>query len=202
MKDICLTKEERLFLTNARPPKKMKNGELSKEIIKGIALGGTIATMFVLPGTAIAYKWFDDLHKYNKRKLRDNLKRLLDHGYIREDEIDKYCITPKGILKLNEYKIQDLIIQKPKNWDGKWRILTFDIPEEKKSARIALNKKLKDLSFLTLQKSVFIYPYPCEKEFKQIGEFFGVKKNIIFMEVDKISNDVSIKNKFKKMKLL
>ena len=202
MKNICLTLEERNFLINAKSPKEMKRNELSKEIIKGVALGGVIASMFVLPGTAIAYKWVDDLHKNHKRKLRDNLKRLLNRGYIREDEVNKYVITSKGTLKLNEYKIEDLTVSKPKKWDNIWRIITFDIPEEKRVARKALNKKLKELGFITLQKSVFIYPHPCKKEFDQIGEFFGVKDNIVFIEAISVSNEKFIKENFKDNKIL
>jgi hypothetical protein len=196
MKNINLTLEEIKFLRNAKPLNEMKRKELSKEIIKGIALGGVVATIFVLPGIAIGYKWVDDLHKNHKRKLRDNLKRLLDRGYIREDEVDKYVITPKGVLKLNEYKIEELTIEKPKKWDNIWRIITFDIPEEKRIARDALNRKLKELGFITFQKSVFVYPHPCKKEFDQIGEFFGVNDNIIFIEAMNISNEESLKKIF------
>ena len=202
MKNIYLTPEERNFLKNAKSLEKMKKNDFSKEIIKGIALGGALTTMFILPGTAIAYKWINDLHKNHKRRLRDNLKRLLERGYIREDEIDKYVITPKGLIKLNEYKIEKLMISKPKKWDNIWRIITFDIPEEKKYARKALNKKIKELGFVMLQKSVFVYPYPCEKEFDQIGDFFDVKENIIFIEAKNISNEDSLKQIFKENKIL
>ncbi|MBU4480396.1 CRISPR-associated endonuclease Cas2 [Patescibacteria group bacterium] len=202
MKNIYLTQEEMNFLKNAKSPEKMKKSDLSKEIIKGIALGGVIASMFVLPGTAIAYKWVDDLHKNHKRRLRDNLKRLLDRGYIKEDEVDKYVITPKGVLKLNEYKIEDLNIPKQKKWDNIWRIISFDIPEEKVVARKSLNKKIKDLGFIMLQKSVFVYPHPCKKEFEQIGEFFNVKDNIIFIEAASISNEKLLKQIFKDNNIL
>ncbi len=201
-RNICLTKKEKEFLVNAKPAEEMKKGDLGKEVLKGIALGGAVATMFVLPGMSIAYKWVDDLHKNHKRKLRYSLKRLLECGYVREDELDKFVITPKGILKLNEYRIEDLTIPKLQKWDNMWRIVSFDIPESKKIARMALNKKLKALGFLTLQKSVFVYPHPCEKEFTQIGEFFGVKDHIVFIKANKISNEAELKEKFIKSKIL
>ena len=34
--------------------------------------------------------------------------------------------------KLVEYNIDDMEIKKPKKWDGKWRIISFDIPKNKK----------------------------------------------------------------------
>ena len=201
MKNICLTKEEKEFLIKAKPLKEMGKGDLGKEVLKGIAVGGVIASMFVAPGMGIAYKWVDDLHKNHKRQLKRNLKRLTDRGYLRELD-GKYFITPDGHLKLYEYKIEELVIPKPKKWDRVWRIVSFDIPEDKIKARRALNKKLKDLGFITLQKSVFVYPYPCEEEFKQIGEFFGVSENIVFVKAIKISSEEDLIKRFKENNLL
>ena len=56
--------------------------------------------------------------------------------------------------------------------DGEWRIVIFDIPEKFKKAREALRMKLKELGFLELQKSVFIFPYECEDEINFIVEVF------------------------------
>jgi len=62
---------------------------------------------------------------------------------------------------------------------------------------MALNRKLKKMKFQTLQKSIFVYPHPCEKEFMEIGDFFGVKGNIVFIEANKISNQEELIIKFK-----
>ena len=185
-----------------KPIEDMGNGELAKNIIYGVALGGVVASLFVAPKLVVAYKWVGKLHKEHKRLLKDNLKRLVNRDYICLDKHGGYFITPKGTLKLYKYKIQDLKVLKPKSWDKIWRIITFDIPEDKKIARMALNKKLKELGFITLQKSVFIFPYPCEEEFIEIGEFFGVRKNIIFIEAKKVSNEKELKKQFKKKKIM
>lgn len=201
MKKIELTDLEKEYLEKMKPVEDLGRSELGKEIIKGIALGGVFASLFIVPMIGVPYKWIEDLHKHHKRKLRDNLKRLEDRGYVNFDNNGKYFITSKGKLKLYEYQIEELTILQPKNWDKIWRIITFDVPEEKKNARMSLNKKLKELGFLTLQKSVYVYPYPCEKEFIKIGNFFGVEKNIIFIESIKISNERELIKKFNKNKI-
>ena len=40
----------------------------------------------------------------------------------------------------------------PKKWDGKWRIVGFDIPEKKKTSKRSSKKKMRELGFITLQK--------------------------------------------------
>jgi DNA-binding transcriptional regulator PaaX len=78
----------------------------------------------------------------------------------------------------------------------------FDIPEIKKYARDALNKKLKDLNFLTLQKSVFIYPHDCEREFREIGNLFDVEENIVFIKTKTLSGYQKFIKKFKEFGLI
>ena len=64
----------------------------------------------------------------------------------------------------------------------------FDIPEEKKQARRAINFALKKLGCVQYQKSVFVTPFPCKKEVDFVGECFGVRDDIrviVASEVEK-----------------
>jgi phenylacetic acid degradation operon negative regulatory protein len=47
-------------------------------------------------------------------------------------------------------------------WDGRWRIVLFDVRESKRSVRIGLQRGLRRLSFGYLQDSVWISPEPIE----------------------------------------
>lgn len=83
-----------------------------------------------------------------------------------------------------------------KHWDKKWRIVSFDIPEKQKNAREALRKKLRDLDFYPLQKSMFVLPYPCQDEIDFIAEIFQIRKNITYFETTLISNEGKIRAYF------
>jgi len=74
-------------------------------------------------------------------------------------------------------------IKKTSQWDRKWRIVFFDIPEKHRRARDALREKLKEIGFREFQQSVFIQPYPCTDE-------------INFL-VDKITNEPELLIRFK-----
>ena len=62
-------------------------------------------------------------------------------------------------------------IRKPAKWDGKWRIVVFDIPENLRSIRQALREHLCRLQFYQLQKSVFVLPYECGDEIEFYWSF-------------------------------
>jgi phenylacetic acid degradation operon negative regulatory protein len=53
-------------------------------------------------------------------------------------------------------------------WDGKWRIVMFDIPQKYERQRHLFRAKLKTLGFQMIQKSVFVIPYPCEQELSRV----------------------------------
>ena len=105
-------------------------------------------------------------------------------------------ITKKGQTKLRAFEIDLIKIKKPNKWDGKWRIVMFDLPIRFNKAREALRWKLKELGFLQFQKSVWVYPYPCEDEVIFVADFFGVGKYVEVLIVESILRDQKFKKEF------
>ncbi|MBI2100826.1 MAG: CRISPR-associated endonuclease Cas2 [Candidatus Vogelbacteria bacterium] len=118
--------------------------------------------------------------------------RLVDYQEKKDGTID-IVLTEAGRKKTISFKVDSMTINKPKQWDKKWRIVFFDIPERKKAARHALRHKLKELGFKNLQRSVFVCPYPCEDEINFIVEFFEVRPYVRYSEVTKLTNDADLK---------
>ena len=124
---------------------------------------------------------------------------------LRQKNIIEYCeegdnvriiLTETGRKKILSYRLDDLVLVKPKQWDGKWRIIAFDIPETKKKARQALVEKMKELGLLQFQKSLWLYPYECKDEIDFIAEVFEVGKYVHYMVVDEMTNDELIRQRF------
>lgn len=107
-----------------------------------------------------------------------------------------YALTPKGERKLQNIIIDEVVIKNPKRWDGKWHLVMYDLPVRFKKAREAFRWKLKDLGFFQFQKSAWIYPYTCEGEILFVADFFGVRKHIEILEIDKILDDRKLKAHF------
>ncbi|MEX2090705.1 MAG: CRISPR-associated endonuclease Cas2 [Candidatus Paceibacterota bacterium] len=96
------------------------------------------------------------------KKTYHGFKNLEQRKLIRKYG-DGYKFTGKGV-RWFEGSLLRYHRFKGTKWDGKWRIVIFDIPEELHKKRNYLRSKLKNLGFHMLQKSVFIIPYPCEEE--------------------------------------
>ena len=105
-------------------------------------------------------------------------------------------LTEKGKLKALNCKL-DGIKNKKEKWDGKWRIIAFDIPEKYKKNRDALRRRLKSIGFCELQKSIFVTPINCEKEMKIFIDFFYLGKYVRFGILDFIDNENYLKKIFK-----
>ena len=104
-------------------------------------------------------------------------------------------ITGHGKRKIIEYNIDTIEIKKQK-WDGKWRMVIFDIPEKTRIARDVLRDKLQEIGFLKLQKSVWVAPYECENEINFIASVYGVEKFVNYAVCEKIDNGKSLQKLF------
>jgi DNA-binding transcriptional regulator PaaX len=70
-----------------------------------------------------------------------------------------------------------------KKWDGRWRVLSFDIPRDLRSKRYEYLRQLHRLGFEKVLQSMWVYPFPCEKELKKISTSLGLGEDIFYMEV-------------------
>lgn len=168
-------------------------GELAKEILKGLALGGLIVASFALPNLPQVFSFFGIKSAKDRRRLKRAIQTLekqkLINLYEKGDELIME-ITERGEKRILKYKIDEVKIVRPRKWDGQWRIVMFDIPENYKKARDALSRKLKELELYPLQKSVFVCPFECRDEIDFVSEFFNVRKFIHYF----IAKEMDVKD--------
>lgn len=134
----------------------------------------------------------EKVNKQIKELYRSKLVDLKQHP----DGAFTMILTDKGKLKVLRHHFAHMSVQKQK-WDGKWRIVVFDVPEKVRKARDALRWKLKDLGFCELQKSVFVFPYECKDEVEFIVEFFGLRRFVRYGVLETIDNDLHLRKIFK-----
>jgi DNA-binding transcriptional regulator PaaX len=127
------------------------------------------------------------------------LSRLIKAGYItfaEENGKKRLQLTKKGEWFAARIGEGTLIPKKPKRWDGKWRMLVFDIPERRRKSRDQIRLTLTGLGFKRLQDSVWVYPYDCEDFITVIKADMRLGRDVLYVIADKIENDASLRSHF------
>lgn len=149
----------------------------------------------IVRATAKLWHFIDEI--YLRRLVKEFYEdRLVDYHEKDNGQID-VIITERGKDILLRYDIDRMKIKTPTRWDGRWRIVIFDIPERLRAGRDALRQKLRELGFKKLQESVFIIPYLCTDEVNFLIEFFNLRYFVRLLETDKITNEAELLLKFK-----
>ena len=95
-------------------------------------------------------------------------------------------LTKKGKNKAIKasFKIED---SKRKNRrDGKWIMIIFDIPQNRKKDRSLLRSVLKNLGYKLFQQSVWITPYDVFEKTEKSLQFYSLDKYVRIFLVNKI----------------
>lgn len=177
--------------------------ELAKDILLLIASVGAATGMVIafsaLPGLAHIFKLFDAKTNTEKMRVRQSLRGLERRGYLqlyKKDEKEYVKITPLGKDMMIWRSIVLKRPKKPEKWDGLWRLVMFDIPENRRKSRNALRFALQKMGLVQIQKSVFLYPYPCKKEIDFVAGYFKIRKGITYATANNIEGGTALKKKF------
>ena len=162
---------------------------------------GFATTAAIVPGLATAAGQYTRSKKYSRKELRSATQNLKRRHYI-EEIIDvggqpRVQLTKKGREHFEKLIFEDSCIPDPAKWDGKWRFVLFDIPVSHTKARDALRFRLRALGFFQYQKSVWVYPYPCEKEILFVADHFGAGEFVEILEVSHLTKDANLRKHFR-----
>lgn len=165
-------------------------------LLAGITLGFTYSPkkqFRILKGLGRAWRKIDE--EKLKRDIRELYRSRLIEAKENPDGSFSYKLTDNGKIKALTFHFQEMKIREHP-WDGKWRIVIFDIPEKLRKGRDALREKLKDLGFYEFQKSVFVFPHECRDEIDFLIEFFELRKYVRYGVLESIDNDLHLRKIF------
>lgn len=100
----------------------------------------------------------------------------------------KIVLTEGGRKVFLRFNYEQLKVQKPKIWDRNFRMIIFDIPEKKRAARDSLRSKMKEFGCVKFNDSVWVYPYPCQKEIDFVANYWNIGKYVHFALARDITN--------------
>ncbi len=125
------------------------------------------------------------------RKLREMVRTGL---LIRTSK--RYVAGKKGKGLLSEEEVWALTIPKQGKWDGRWRMVLYDVPVRKRRQRNALRMRLQEMGLVMYQASVWVYPYPLEKPVHAIAEFYGVSDCVLFAIAERLNGEKHLQAHF------
>ncbi len=122
--------------------------------------------------------------------LSHALRRLREKGLVeKSDDIN----MGKIIYKLTEVGRDFLLLDKAEDqieWDGKWRIVIFDIPENKRAVRNILRGRLKLWGFKRWQQSVWASKKNITQKLRKLIKELNIEDWVLVIE----SDNVGLKN--------
>ncbi len=136
-----------------------------------------LLSLFLMAGVDFSEVVFDErIQKvfdlsFNQ-KTGGTLAGLVKEGLIKRTVLDqgqslnKYCLTEKGF--------QELCLNFPffrflkYSWDGKWRVISYEIPESKREIRDRLRREMQGWGLGPWHRSFWLTPHPIIEPLKSL----------------------------------
>ena len=181
---------------------KDKRKNIQKIILNTVFAAGILGLVVVAPNVLSVIKQLEGSFKRKKNlkySINDSFTRLREKGLIEIIEINGKKVarvTKKGESKLDFLDKHNFKLKIPKKWDGRWRIVIFDINEKRSKIRFLLRKTLSQIGFVRLQNSVWLYPYDCEDLISLLKADFKIGKDVLYRIVEKLEDDWHLRKTF------
>jgi len=181
--------------------KKRRKGYIQQAILATAALAGVVLIAAIAPNTPVALAKLPSIKRAQLRaRYRTALGRLAALGLITFEKRDGKAyarITDAGRKKLKfELEKNKLDLSKKRRWNGRWRVVIFDVPERRRRTRDRLRIFMQELGFVRLQDSVWVFPYDCEDFITLLKAELKIGSAVLYMVVEKIENDKHLREHF------
>ena len=171
-------------------------------LLHTVATAGFLSIALLAPNALRVLSMFDGGkgRKQNPRYLFDGaFNRLLSKGMIVIETTPKgkhVCLTERGKNELARMIAHSPDRRTHRRWDKRWRIVTYDIKEERKALRMKLAELLRVFGFYRLQNSLWVYPYDSEALLILLKANYKIGSEVLYGVMEQIENDKKIKVHF------
>lgn len=190
-------------VSEIKKPKKKKERKariaaVQKAVLYALAAAGGLAVALVAPNALQVLEQFGwiQTRRSPKATVNRSVERLARAGLVERDDRGFVQLTSKGQKRLAEIERADYELPRPKRWDGKWRIVSFDIKEKRRRVRELLRQTLEAVGFVRLHKSVWVYPHDCEDFLSLLKADYHRGVEILYIVADYIENDGWLRRHF------
>ncbi|MFA6536756.1 MAG: hypothetical protein WC250_02155 [Candidatus Paceibacterota bacterium] len=190
-----------MSITKKYQSRNLYSGKIKSKLII-LLLGGLALSLSRSPRqqfeilSEMADEWQGIRRSSIKRAIKSIHRDRLVSEIKSSDGSIRLVLTERGKEAGVLCNLDKLKLKVPAKWDGNWRIVIFDVPEKLKVVRESLRMHLNNLGFIELQKSAFIYPFPCFEEVSEVVNFYGAEKHVRMITASAVDNEESLKIQF------
>lgn len=87
------------------------------------------------------------------------------------------------------------------DWDGKWRLVLFDLPQKERPYRLELVENLAKLGFGHWQKHAYISPYPLLATVSRLASDLGIRQYLKLLTIEEIKGEEKIESSWQLIKI-
>lgn len=118
------------------------------------------------------------------RAVRAAVSRIARQGWLRTCRVGRrafYSLTPQGAWRV-EQGVRRVYQVEPAPWDGRWRLLTYAIPEGRRVARDRLRRELTWLGLGPLSRSTWVTPHNLTDLLSELAGAHGLDGHVAIFE--------------------
>jgi len=170
----------------------LKKPGIQKAILKTLSNKRVIPIESIKKDVVEAILGEDAMDSKTSYAIARSIKNLLSDGLVEafNSEHNQYLrLTKEGKQKLNNIALECESTLVSTSWDGFWRIIILDLPEERKNEREALRYLLKKAGFICIKNSVWISMYPYENLFINIKNDLNLSSEMMIIVTEKIDKE-------------
>lgn len=149
--------------------KRQPKAPIQHAVLRTLITVGVLGAALIVPHVVAELKKLDPAfakQKNVRRRIQETLWRMERSGMVslpKRGTLGRVELLPKGRALIEKIKAEKYTIRQPLLWDGKWRLVMFDVPEPRKSVRNQLRLLLQSAGLVRLHDSVWVHPYPCDE---------------------------------------
>lgn len=175
---------------------KRQLGHLERDVLEQLSAGDLLyGFLLSAHSTGRMFRLARERAAQRHRQKRA-VERLITKGYIRTRG-KQLSITNAGRLILEASVRSTRNLLETAQWDGKWRIVVFDIPETHAHLRRKIRSILKRAGFIKMQQSVWVFPHDCEELAALLKKESQLSHRVLYGVLERIENASALKAAFK-----
>lgn len=124
----------------------------------------------------------------SESSIRGAALRMVQQDFFQVRKIGNnsyYSLTSKGKRTMLDGFTRVYATRNYK-WDGRWRILTYSVPEEKRDLRNQIRKELSLMGFGLISHGTWASPNPVEKQVMELIEDYHLEQYVILFSASSV----------------